>query len=386
MGSHKSVIAHYNEIFYYKSQTFVHAYITHVQKFYPIYFADKFEHLDLFPMPEQDRYEVSRLALKRFTLDWFYSGVLRKFLNVDRPVSEIILKKRGVKLIHAHFGPQGFFALKLRGKLRIPIITNFYGYDVSELAHDPQWMKNYQVLFKEGDLFLVEGAFMKESLAKLGCPRDKIQIQRIAVPVDRITFEPRKPKKAGQKVVFIFTGRFVEKKGLIYALQAVERLKETHKNFEFRIIGDGPLRGEIEQFVSQHALVDYVKLLGFLNYDEYLKETRDADIFLHPSVTAENGDSEGGAPTTILEAQAGGMPVVSTYHADIPNIVVDGKSALLSKERDVEQLRANMAQLLENQSCWETMGNIGRKFVEDYHDIKKEAPELERKYESVLAP
>ena len=109
-----------------------------------------------------------------------------------------------------------------------------------------------------------------------------------------------------------------------------------------------------------------------------------ADLFLHPSVTADNGDSEGGAPTVILESQAHGMPVISTYHADIPNIVRPNKSALLSNERDVVSLADNILYLLENQDVWANMGLEGRHFVEQYHDIEKEVILLEEKYERLL--
>jgi len=115
-----------------------------------------------------------------------------------------------------------------------------------------------------------------------------------------------------------------------------------------------------------------------------LAEIEAADFFLHPSVTAESGDSEG-TPTVILEAQAHGLPVISTYHADIPNIVVPGKSALLSPERDVETLVEHILFLFENQDLWGAMGSCGREFVERYHDIEKEIEELENKYTSLLS-
>jgi colanic acid/amylovoran biosynthesis glycosyltransferase len=121
-----------------------------------------------------------------------------------------------------------------------------------------------------------------------------------------------------------------------------------------------------------------------LNYREYLKRVEEADIFLHPSVTASDGDSEGGAPTTILEAQAMGLPVIATEHADIPNVVVPDRSALLSAERDVNGLARNILFLLENQQLWSRMGKTGREFVEQYHDIKKEVLNLEEKYRQVL--
>ena len=269
----------------------------------------------------------------------------------------------------------------IRDRLQISLVTNFYGYDMApELPEEgPDWPRRRQELFNEGDLFLVEGPFMLRRLIDLGCPAEKVQIQRIAIKVREMPFRPRKPKTGG-KVVILFAGRFYEKKGLRYALQAVRDVWRSGWSIEFRIIGDGPLAPQVRAFVKEHGLQSCVRLLGFLNYQDYLQEMQEADIFLHPSVTAADGDSEGGAPTTILEAQALGMPVVSTYHADIPDVVVPGESALLVSERDSEGLAQALIHLLAHPERWEDMGRAGREHVEMYHDVDREVSVLEEKY------
>jgi colanic acid/amylovoran biosynthesis glycosyltransferase len=366
------VVAQYNDVFYFPSETFIHNYISRLKIYQPIYLAREYEHLDLFPVPAEDCYTASAALSGGFAWPW------QDFPEVK------VLKQRQAKLIHAHFGPQGYFALKLKRKCSIPLVTSFYGYDISELARVPLWVKRYQSLFQEGDLFLVEGNFMKARLAELGCPESKIAIQRVAIPLDKFPYTSKPAKSNDEKVIFIFAGRFCEKKGLIYALQAVAKLKTKYPNFEFRLIGDGPLKPQVEEFINTNGLAGQVKLLGFLNYENYIKEMQAGDIFLHPSITAKDGNSEGGAPTTILEAQACGMPIVSTYHADIPNVVVPGKSALLANERDVEALYVHLVSLMENRKAWADMGKIGRQFVEKYHNIDNEVIELENKYMRVI--
>jgi colanic acid/amylovoran biosynthesis glycosyltransferase len=129
---------------------------------------------------------------------------------------------------------------------------------------------------------------------------------------------------------------------------------------------------------------DYITMLGNLAYPDYLKEMENADIFLQPSIKAANGDSEGGAPTTLLEAQAQGLPVISTNHADIPYVVVPDKSALLSSEKDWESMAQNIIYLIEHQEKWKEMGLIGREHIETFHDIDKEIEQLEEKYDNIL--
>jgi len=376
----KSVVAHINHTFFAGSETFIYHYISNLQHFHPICLCWGLANLKQFPFPQDDMYS---LALKRYTLKWLFYGGLKKIFNRDFRAEKII-KGHKARLIHAHFGPFGVYAINLKKVLGIPLITSFYGFDISQLPQKKEWIERYKILFQESNLFFVEGPYMKSQLVVLGCPEKKIQIQRIAIPLDKIPFRPRKPKAADEKVILIFAGRFVEKKGLLYALAASRMVYEKYKNFEFRIIGDGRLKPAIEKFIKNNRMVDYVKLLGFLTYENYLKEMQQADIFIHPSITASDGDSEGGAPTTILEAQAMGMPVVTTYHADIPNIVVPNTSALLSNEKDMLSLSQNITYLLENQDIWGNMGSVGREFVYTYHDIRKEVNALEKKYNSLL--
>ena len=376
MRNNKPVVAHINYSFFEKTETFIYNYISNLKRFYPIYLGAEFKNLDQFSLLMEDSYNFS---IKKYSYYWFVKKAFGINIKMER-----ILKNRRAKIIHAHFGKHGVYALQFRKRLKIPIITTFYGHDISASSYLNEYKREYRPLFNYGDLFLVEGNFMKSKLTDMGCPVEKIKIQRIAIATDKISFTPRLVKKRNEKVIFIFGGRFVEKKGLIYALQALKIVRERNKNFEMHIIGDGPLRPAIESFIKEHTMASYVKLLGFLTYRQYLDEMQKSDVFIHPSVTAKDGDSEGGAPTTILEAQAMGMPVISTLHADIPNVVVPGKSALLAKERDIDGLSNNILYLIENQALWGDMGKAGREFVTQYHNISNETPKLEEHYQRLI--
>jgi colanic acid/amylovoran biosynthesis glycosyltransferase len=376
----KQIVAHYSNAFFLKSETFIYHYLTHMRQFIPICLAWKLEHTDQFAFPRGNIYS---LPMPQGSIKWYIHGIMKRvfnrFLNFEK-----IMREREVSLIHAHFGHNGVAAMRMNRTMNIPMVTTFYGADLSVHHVIRQLKHQYRLLFQKGKMFLVEGPYMKEKLQELGCPEQKIQIQRIAIPVDTVEFNERKPRTTGP-VKLIFCGRFTEKKGLIYALEAVKRVKQQKRDILFTVIGDGRLKEEIHEYVAEHNLSDCVHFPGFLKYSEYLAQLREADIFIHPSVTAANGDSEGGAPTTILEAQAMGLPVISTYHADIPNIVVPDRSALLSAEKNVDALVQNIVFLMENQHLWSQMGKTGRDFVETYHDIKKETPKLEEKYHSVLS-
>lgn len=383
----KPVVAHYNSHFFKESETFIYSYISNHNSFYPICLAPRVINLDKFFFSYGDIYKISffngsqSVCMRLFGAIASSAGFNKDTLSFIKTVRvKKILNGRKARIIHAHFGHNGWKMLAVKKALNIPLVTTFYGFDISQLVRsNPAWKVNYKELFLEGDMFLVEGEYMKKCVLDLGCPKENVHLQRVAVDLNKISFRHRLPKD-DDKITFIFTGRFTEKKGLIYALKAILVLKQKNYNIEFRIIGDGNQRRELDDFISNHNLQRCVRMLGFLDYGRYLDEMRQADIFVHPSVTASDGDSEGGAPTVILEAQAMGLPVISTYHADIPNVVRPNESAILSKERDWEGLAYNMESLIKEQERWKEMGQIGREFVQEYHNIDKEILNLEEKY------
>lgn len=369
-------VAHFRTPFLGFSETFIYGYLSHMNReVRPVVYTTARANGNMFPFQD-----VIDYSYPRFGLTWTANQIARA-VGIRNWSLIRKLRAENARLIHAHFGEEGYELLSVKRQLGIPLITTFYGYDVSELGRIPEWRAKYQELFRDGDLFLVEGPFMKRSLAALGCPEEKIAIQHIAIPVSRIVFRERAPKAVGEKVIFLFCGRFVEKKGLIYALRAFDRVRrEGLKNFEYRVIGDGPLADEAKNFVKDNGLEDNVNFLGRKTHSEFYDELQRADIFFSPSVTAANGDSEGGAPTTILEAQAAGLPILSSLHADIPRIVAEGKSALLSPERDDAALAANLRKLLTEQSLWKEMGKAGRRHVDENHNLAGETQKLEKFY------
>jgi len=373
-------VAHVHHFFLPRSETFIYNIITHMRRFHPVLVSWKYRNLEHFPLPQADRFSMS---VPVGSWRWLRQGIGRRLLDREFG-AERFLKQRRAVLLHAHFGRNGIWALRLKRALRLPLVTTFYGHDMSRATSLASCAEGYPSLFEEGDLFLVEGPHMKERLAGIGCPTEKIEIQPIAIPLAALSFRPRRPKAKGEAVTIIFSGRLIEKKGLLVALAALNAIRSACPFFEFRIIGDGPQRQEIEDFIQLHAMKSFVRMMGFLDYSAYLEQMAYADLFIHPSMTAADGDSEGGAPTTILEAQALGLPVLATRHADIPYVVVPGGSAMLSAEGDIAGLAENTARLLKNQESWAAMGIAGRRHMEAHHDADREIRRLEGRYAELI--
>lgn len=374
-------VAHFRYKWFFPTETFIYNFITNYKETSPILIGCIRENETQFPVhcPVITLYESSTLVRWKYRIEHLLSGKFPE-LHFDHPATYRTLTEANVRILHAHFGKTGYLLLPIKSRSHLPLVTTFYGIDVSRFSKDPVWQKRYTELFAIGDLFLVEGPFMQHQLAKIGCPIEKMGIQRIGIRCQLYPFRKRLPPKNSRPVRILFCGSFREKKGLVYALQAVARAHDEFSNLEFYIIGDGEQREKIESIIEHQRMTGYTHLLGFLPHKQIIEEMNAADIFIHPSVTATDGDSEGGAPTVILEAQACGLPILTSYHADIPNIVVSGQSALLAPEQDVETLTQNLIYLLNDQAQWASFGTVGRSFVEQYHDIQNEVEPLERYY------
>jgi colanic acid/amylovoran biosynthesis glycosyltransferase len=284
-------------------------------------------------------------------------------------------------IIHCHFGPNGFIGTFLKelgvtGK----VVVSFHGYDLSLLvAGNPQMYNN---LFKSGDLMMPVSQRFQAKLTALGCAETKVIVHRSGVNLAEYPVRKRYYEKGGA-LNLLTIARLVEKKGLEYSLQAVARLVPKYPRLMYRIGGDGPLRPELEFLAHQLGLGKAVIFLGAVEHDEVKKLMVTPDIFVLSSVTGQGGDEEG-IPTTLMEALASGMPVISTIHAGIPELVTDGVSGFLVLERDVDALVARLEYLIQHPEIWQEIGRNGRRFVEERFNIRQLNERLVEIYHALL--
>ena len=298
------------------------------------------------------------------------------------PFYPAILGRENAALIHAHFGYEGCRLLGAVRQTGLPLLTTFYGADATEYPNYPGWHARYGQLFAAGALFLAEGGAMAEKLVVLGCPPEKVRVWRLGVDVERIAFAPR---AIGEQVRLLICAGFKEKKGIPYALRALAAaLRQKPFEYALTLVGDGEERPQIEALVDELGLRPHTAFLGMRPYAEVLAELPRHDILLQTSVTASNGDGEGGAPVILLDAQASGMPVVATTHGDIPEYVRDGASGLLAGERDVEGLAERILLMACEPERWAEMGRAGRDHVERRYAAARQAAELEEIYDDLL--
>jgi glycosyltransferase involved in cell wall biosynthesis len=170
-------------------------------------------------------------------------------------------------------------------------------------------------------------------------------------------------------------GQLKEKKGFSYLLEACQLLKSQGYAFRCQIIGEGPLRSALEQKIHEFCLEKYVTLSGAIPHESVIDELKSSTMFVLPCVTSSDGDRDG-IPNAILEAMAMRLPVVSTIHSGIPEVVTDGVNGLLVPAGDAKSLAQAMAKLLDQPVLGLEMGERGRQMVSEKFDAMHNADRL----------
>lgn len=364
-----------------RSETWIHAELRNARRFRKIVLTTRVENLDLFPWPSI----YMPAELKRFSWRWWRDRLGRFLLRRD-PYFEDIVKRKRVVLLHAHFGYDAVWALALKKRTGLPLVTTFHGHDLYDPETVQQFGRRYQELFRRGERFIVLGENMRRAILNLGCPAEKVRIIHLCVNLAEWPFAERGSMARGIRL--LFCGRLVEVKGLRYVLEAMKILAAGGLRAELRVIGyagnGGAADMDYKAFVRELGIEGRVHFLGYQPPRSVREEMRRTHIFLQPSVTTAQGTKEGAHPTTLVEAQATGCAVIATFHSDIPEVVLDGKTGLLVEEKKPEQIAEKVQWFVEHPEALAEFGRNARRHVEQNYNAKVENEKLEAMYEELL--
>lgn len=276
-----------------------------------------------------------------------------------------------IKLIHAHFGQNGAAAINLKKKLRVPLITSFYGYDSGRLGK--KFKPFYKELIEEGDIFLALSEDMKVDLLNLGFPEKKIMIHHLGIEFSEFNYIKKPYLEENGKINLLTVARLDEVKGIQYVLLGLSDFLKKYpimqNRIKYLILGGGVYENKLKKLVTNLSLTSQVEFMNNLickNSRELVKNAmNECDIFCLCSFVAPNGAKEG-TPVVLMEAQACGKPCISTYHAGIPEIVINKKTGILVNEKSINEI-SNAIELLSFDS------SLRNKYGENaYNHIKNE--------------
>ncbi|MEM9679576.1 MAG: glycosyltransferase [Bacteroidota bacterium] len=274
------------------------------------------------------------------------------------------LKKHNTDVILVEYGTHAHRLMPVLDEARLPFAVHYHGYDASVdeviKSHD-----NYSQVFAQASRVFAVSTVMKNRLLKEGCLEEKL-IYNVYGPQPK--FAEVKPEYSNQQ--FIAIGRFTDKKAPYYTLFAFQKVLDSYPKARLIMAGQGTLLNACRNISTHLGIDDNVDFVGVVTPEEYAQYLSESLAFVQHSITADNGDMEG-TPLAVLEASSAGLPVISTYHAGISDVIVHRETGLLCKEHDVDLMSKHMIQLLDNKDDAKRMGQAGKAHIKANFSLER---------------
>jgi colanic acid/amylovoran biosynthesis glycosyltransferase len=351
-----------------------------VPRYKPLVFCDQLENRREFPLIEarsRDPEHLSRRLWRRLTGDRRY------------PTDALWLRRSHPALLHSHFGYVAENDIGLRDILKVPWLVSFYGADVYELGSREDWRDKYACMFACAELVLALGPQMAKRLEDLGCPREKIVVHPLGVDVDAIPSRPR-VLQHGSALRILFAGTFREKKGVQYVIRGAAKARRAGVRVHVTLVGDalskpGDLatKESIFREINRLDLNDAVTHYPFVKYNQLIQIALASHVFVAPSVTAADGDSEG-TPFVLQQMMATGMPAIATVHSDIPYLFGQQKHMLVP-ERDTDAIAYRLQEYAAQPDRLVFDGNALQERIRTAFDVRVCAARLSDMYDALVS-
>lgn len=364
-----------------RTQNWMYEHLRFVPNYTPLVLCDLLENREEFPELEAwllNRESLPRRVWTRLTGNCLLPGEFWK------------LKQRNPRVLHSHFGYVAVGDLQLHQTLAIPWVVGFYGADVYQVAQYPGWEAKYARVFARAEKILALGPVMAQALKKLGCPEHKVVIHALGVDTKSLPWRPRilRPKET-LKVLFAGNA-FREKKGVRYLIEGVALARRAGVNLELCILGGGKIekagdektKAQIFELITRLGLEDITQYHPFVPFITLLEFALASHIFVAPSITATDGDSEG-TPFVVQQMMATGMPVITTVHSDNPYLF-GRHSHLLIPEQDAQAIAERIQDYVTHPDLLASVGATLREQISADFDIRFCASKLSDIYMSLL--
>lgn len=297
------------------------------------------------------------------------------------------LRQERADLLHIHFATDAYRFWPVARHLDLPVLITLHGYDIT--THKSWWesgkgggrrMKGFpsgllDIARDDRVHFIAVSHAIKKSAIEFGIPEDKITVSYIGVDTQKFT---PGPKAIADRREILYVGRLVEKKGCEYLLQAFSDIQKDFPDYELMIVGGGPLEGELKAFAQARGV--RANFLGPLSGEQVRERLAEARVFCLPSITAENGDAEG-LGIVILEAQASGVPVITSARGGAQEGIVHGKTGFAHGEKDVAAIRQGLISLLQDDELATRYGASARQHMVETMDLGRCNLQLEEIYD-----
>jgi colanic acid/amylovoran biosynthesis glycosyltransferase len=284
--------------------------------------------------------------------------------------------------MHIYFGHTGVHLLPFIEQWDKPCVVSFHGADVAQKPEIKDYPAKLRRLFNAVPLVFARSQSLIDRLVHLGCPPEKLRINRTGIPLNEFPFADREPPRDGKWRV-VQACRLIPKKGVATSLRAFAIFKKDNPGAEFFIAGKGPLQPELEMLAGGLGILRDVHFVGFLSQSKLQQLYASSQLFLHPSEISPNQDQEG-VPNSVLEAMATGLPVVATRHGGIPEAVDHGRTGFLVPEEDHVGLANAMQLITSSPAVFKQMGERAHAAIAERFGQDAQIDQLESFYEEAI--
>jgi glycosyltransferase involved in cell wall biosynthesis len=286
------------------------------------------------------------------------------------------LKKHNIQAVLAEYGPVGVSVMDVCAQADVPLLVHFHGRDAYHYKTLERYKKQYPKMFQLAHTIFPVSTDMLAQLEGLGAPAEKLVLNPYGPNsalfhyADHLTAPP----------VFLSVGRFTGKKAPDLTIKAFALTLKDVPEARMIMVGDGPLWAECKTLAQSLGIADQITFAGPKSPAEIAALHHQVRVFVQHSIRAEDGDSEG-TPVAILEAMQSGLPVVSTRHAGIKDVVLEGVTGYLVDEGDYEGMAEHMITLAKNNTLAAQMGNQGATRIQEQYTLTQH---LDRLYQRIV--
>ena len=359
-----------------------------------VVYTQSHENAEMFPF--EPVVKLTRLVRPRlrgnFILRFWFKHIIKKWpppfpINKEvRPYYPYdlveLLKRDKPDLAHVYYGHKAVHFLEMLRAWGGPWVVSFHGVDVSKFLDEDGYAEKLRSVFAEAKLVMGRSQSLLDRLEELGCPKEKLRMNRTPIPLAHLSAVVREAPPDGQWRL-VQACRLIQKKGILTTLKALAIVKRTHPAVRYVLCGDGPLLHKIEETAQQLGVRENVELAGWLDQAGVQREYQRGQIFLHASEKTSAEDQEG-IPNSMLEAMATGLPVVATLHGGIPEAVTSGHEGLLVPEKSPHELAQAILKLMDDPSLLRQLSINAAASVREKFDSDVQIAALESVYAEAM--
>lgn len=274
------------------------------------------------------------------------------------------LKQNKIQVALVEYGQHAHRLLDLFKTANLPFVVHFHGHDATVMRILKN-VNNYDSVFKEATAVIAVSRYMEQLLLDMGCPRKKLHYNVYGPRTEFTKIQAKYSKKQ-----FVQVGRFTNKKAPYYTVLAFNKVLEKFPEAKLIMAGDGFLLEACKNLVQFLNIANAVSFVGVVNATELKQLLEESLAYVQHSITADNGDMEG-TPLSILEASAAGLPVISTKHAGIPDVILHEQTGLLCNEHDVATMANHMIKLFKSPDLVKQFGKEAKERMAKNYTLER---------------